>query len=82
MAEFRVTFGQRYLREPHEMEWVHPDGWLTVEAKDEETARDFLFNWMGLHWSFIYPAETFEPELFPLGELHRIEVSREGEIHE
>jgi len=74
MPSYFVTFGQQYKREPHPtFGKAHPDGWLTVVAPDELTARDTVIGWLGTAWSFIYDEQ---PDLgwFPRGELHRIEA--------
>jgi hypothetical protein len=86
MAEFRITFGQRYYREYHPA-FVEgridfepdPDGWVTVIAEDEGQAREMAFAQLGRAWAFVYP-EPFGPEwmLFhPDGELGRL--TREGQ---
>lgn len=77
MREFRVTFGQRWRREGHPtFPAAHPDGWLTIVAPDEDRAREVAFGWLGRHWSDLYRATDPDAmwHLYPLGELHRIEV--------
>jgi hypothetical protein len=40
VREFRITFGQRYRTETHPLLGLaHPDGWVTIEAPDYDTAR-------------------------------------------
>jgi hypothetical protein len=82
MTEYRVTFGFRYAREPHPIfDKAHPDGWVTIIAPNEEKARKAAFNLLGNVWAFLYGPEELQDtasswaELFPLGELHRIEVA-------
>lgn len=74
--EYRVTFGLKYAREAHPVAaWAHPAGWLAVIAPDEETARALTVALVGLHWSYIYPADEIGPEHFPRGELARVGFS-------
>jgi hypothetical protein len=74
MPEFYVTFGQQYHHKPHPtLPQANPDGWVTVVAADELTARRLAVNWLGTAWSSIYDEEP-DRALFPLGELHRIEA--------
>lgn len=73
MAEFRVTFGDIYRNNKHpKVGWAHPDGYVTVEAKDEDEARLKIFALLGPHWAFLWPAEEFDTKIFPLGELYRL----------
>jgi len=73
MAEYMVTFGQRYAREPHPTFGdAHPDGWVVVEAADYEQARALVVGWLGSAWAFLYEAEDFQASFFPRGELHRL----------
>jgi hypothetical protein len=76
MAEFRVTFGQKYRSEPHPS-WAgaHPDGWVTIEAWDYATARARAVAGFGTAWCDLYPADAHpstDSDLYPLGELARI----------
>lgn len=73
MKEFIVTFGQQYRNEPHEMvSYANPDGYLVVEALDEEHAREKAFKELGPYWSHCYPNIQEHTIYFPLGEIHRI----------
>lgn len=76
MPEYRVTFGQRYHREPHPtFPAAHPDGWLAIDATDEDTAREVAHLMLGTHWAFLYDAATSDVDwalYFPLGELDRV----------
>ena len=73
MKEYYVTFGQQYRTKPHPLvKYAHPDGWLTVIARDMTTAREKAFAELGPDWSFIYETEKFDGGYFPMGELHRI----------
>lgn len=84
MAEWFVTFGQRYRTETHPVfADAHPDGWVTIVADSEEQARRVAFGLLGRQWAFLYPSTYTEldqglrpgrkwAELFPRGELARI----------
>ncbi len=78
MTEFRVTFGVKYRSAPHPaFGKAHPDGWVTIVAPDEDTARKAAVDLLGDHWAFIYDPSALDPawdEWFPLGELHRFEA--------
>jgi len=76
---FYFTFGQRYAREEHpSYPLAHPNGWVTIVAKDWETARrkaEELFTHDGqLLFSHDYDDSNFESEYFPMGEIERFEV--------
>ena len=74
---FYVTIGVQY-REGHPA-WpeLHPDGWLRVDAVDEEAAREAVDERLNGQWAFIYTVATFKPEFHPLGELARLTVTPE-----
>ena len=76
--EYRVTFGQKYPREPHPtFGKAHRDGWVTIVAADYDTARACVTGWLGTAWCDMYGPESW-PQVahyFPLGELHRIDAS-------
>lgn len=75
VSAFYVTFGQQYHREPHpKLDQAHPDGWVTILARDEAEARDEAFHWLGRAWSFMYDEQP-DPALFPRGELFRVDAS-------
>lgn len=70
MANYYVTFGQKYHREPHpDFPRANPDGWLRVIAEDYESARKIVTERMGPAWAFMYTEDDFKPEYHPLGEL-------------
>jgi hypothetical protein len=52
--------------------YPHPDGYLTIEAKDETEARTMAFNELGQYWSNLYPEASFDKSYYPKGELHRL----------
>lgn len=81
MEEFYVTFGQQYGREgdpPHPRLGAHGhrDGWVTIVAADEDTARALVAEVLGDAYSNLHPAEHMPgPERllwYPRGELLRI----------
>lgn len=74
MTEFYITFGNKYRLEAHPAgEWVHPDGYLVIEATDYSTARQRAFELLGDQFAFIYawPPSAY---LYPLGALKRIKA--------
>lgn len=74
-AEYRLTFGVHYSREPHPRgEWIHPDGWVTVVAASRGEARQVVVDLFGRYWSDLYDPESFNPAYFPRGELLRVVV--------
>lgn len=67
MAEFRLTFGVQYAREPHPVnEIAHPDGWVTIIADDYEDARWLAFREFGRCWSGLYTLDDFVRNVDPL----------------
>jgi hypothetical protein len=68
----------RYHRENHPCEYVHPDGYITIVAPDETTARLWFIRSFGNKFCSVHTPEQME-EIFaehnvnywPLGELHR-----------
>lgn len=68
LQNFYVTFGMmyRYEKHPH---WsgAHPDGWLWVQAEDEEQARALVAQYIGNAYAFMYDAARFEQKWHPLG---------------
>lgn len=83
---FVFTFGVQYASEPHPgtINGVtpHPDGWVVVEAPDENTARRAVHEQIGDKWAFCYPADRFDSSYYQRGELTRIicpDVRTEGQ---
>jgi hypothetical protein len=70
MKTFYVTFGIQYADEPHPL-WpkAHPDGYLTIIAKDEEMARRLTAALLATRWAFMYSHEEFDRTKFSRGEL-------------
>jgi hypothetical protein len=76
MAEFYVTFGAQYPREPHPaFPEAHHDGWVTIVADNYLDARDIAFRELRRHWAFIYTPGELNESWFPLGELARFDVN-------
>jgi len=72
--EYRITFGQRYPREPHPtFPQAHKDGYLTVVARDSEDARTQTNDALGPRWAAAYPPGFLDDHWVPLGELGRLE---------
>jgi hypothetical protein len=70
VTEFRVTFGEKYAREPHPKAadlpfTVHPDGWASIYVtarRGAQTpawwlARKFATEQFGPYWSDLYMCE-------------------------
>jgi hypothetical protein len=75
MTAIYITFGVQYAREPHpRLPFVHPDGYLTVEAPDYRTALAVAFAMTGGAHAFDYP-ERPSHTTFPRGELCRVIVA-------
>lgn len=70
MSEFYFTFGVQYDKQNPHPNGGHKDGYFTIEAPDEDTARLKMTELCGRRWSTSY---TVPPSrnLFPLGELQR-----------
>lgn len=89
MVNYVVTFGQKYRTEPHPAGlWVHPDGWLTVEALDLISARETIAEALGVAWADLQSESQMleHPQhgiWYPLRSLARLEdgaftLSRSG----
>jgi hypothetical protein len=83
LAEYRVTFGQRYHHEAHPLfPAARPDGWVTILAYDDAGARAIAFSMFDQYWSFMYgPSDRpqkYWDETFPVGELARIHLAPES----
>lgn len=73
MAEFIVTFGQKYRNEPHpKVKYADPDGYLLILSPDYKTAREAAFRELGEHFSNMYEKEEKYTRYFPKGALHTI----------
>lgn len=72
MKTYYLTFGQRYRREPHEKwkntktQYIHPDGYWKVTARDGIEARMKIADVVGIYWSNLYDKEPSK-EMYPLG---------------
>lgn len=69
--KFYITFGYQfsYLRHPKAINGVypHPDGWITVDAKNLGHAIVQANEVFGSNYSNVYSEERFLPEFFPKG---------------
>lgn len=78
MPEFHFTFGVQYRTEPHpcEVDGVRPDpdGWWTIVAPDENTARAKMAELVEDRWAFCYPSPYLNRKYYPKGEMLRIEL--------
>ncbi len=73
VSEYRLTFGQKFRTETHDrFGAAHPDGWVTILARDYDQARLIAVEALGTAWSGLYPAGEVDESLFPLGELLRL----------
>lgn len=70
LQNFYVSFGMQYSYEHHPY-WAgaHPEGWLRVQAPDEEAARLLVRSFIGNRYAFMYPENRFNTKWFPRGEL-------------
>jgi hypothetical protein len=76
MIEYRLTFGQRYRTEIHHyFEGAHPDGWVTILARDYDHARAIAVAALAQQWSDLRPATDEDAALYPRGELLRLDGS-------
>ncbi len=57
---FYLTFGQKYP-------WRN--GWVEVEARDYETARNLVLDVFDQKWSNLYSELTFNKDMFPAGKI-------------
>ena len=74
MKNFYVTFGRKYRTVGHpKARYIHPDGYVTIIAKDETEARRITMLEFGQHWASMYDDETLQKEYFPLGSLKTIQ---------
>lgn len=83
LSEFYVTFGSQYgTRERHPIsQHIHADGYVVVEAVDEEQARQFAHKAFMLKWADMYSQDAWDDAdkstpnsyMFPLGEIGRID---------
>lgn len=77
ISEFGVTFGVQYKYQPHPaLEHANvADGYVVIEAPDEEKAREISNILFNDEWSMIYsdsdPRSPKNSEYFPLGEIAR-----------
>ena len=71
LQRFFLTFGTQYAYTEHPTmpDVVHPHGWVTLIARDEETARAMAVTLFGSAWAFLYTEETFNPGYHVAGEL-------------
>lgn len=74
MSIYYVTFGSQYSYEPHPSgDWVHPDGYLAIEASTYDLARERAFEITDGKFAFMYDKEP-EAQFYPRGELLRVAV--------
>lgn len=67
VANWYLTFGVQYAREPHPFgpKGGNPNGFVTVKAQSEAEARDQVMGLIGTKWSMLYSESEFveaEPE--------------------
>lgn len=78
MKRYAVTMGVQYRHEPHPdlpADLANPDGYLLVQAVDEDAARRMVCAVIGGAWAFIYPEwEVVSGRHHPLGCLGEIFV--------
>lgn len=72
MKTFYITFGVKYLYEPHRTLGLNPalpDGWATIEAEDEYEARVALRDLIDNEYAFLYDEQPSQAKYFKLGHL-------------
>lgn len=75
MTAFMITFGSRWAHKVHPaFPAAHPEGWVTVLARDSEQARLVAVESLAGEYSFIWPEIDFRPAQFPRGELGVIDA--------
>ena len=73
MKNFYVTFGSKYRSVGHpKARYIHPDGYVTVIAENEEEARKIVMLEFGNHWASMYDDATMVFDYFPRGNLKTI----------
>lgn len=88
IRDFAVTFGVQYKNQPHPI-LDHPnvaDGYVVIEAPDEDTARKIAENLFDDTWSMLYdskfPRYPRDSDFFPLGEIARYSWSKPNSTEE
>ena len=88
LAKFYLTFGVQYSHAEHPT-WpgAHPNGWVLIEAVNEDRARGLAYLYFKEYWSMLYPENHFPVELnkrqyYPLGEIARIRVGSSSVVVE
>jgi hypothetical protein len=79
MPEFRVTFGQKWRREPHpQLPVAHPDGYVIIEAETWDQAFEEAKLVLGKNFSDVYsaPLSAEEARMYPRGVLARFVVGK------
>jgi hypothetical protein len=70
MNRYYVTLGLQYRYDPHPVlprDRANPDGFLLVQAENENEARDIVYSVLGTAYSFIYTESDFRRGYHPLG---------------
>lgn len=81
MSEYRVTFGQRFRHDQHQkFRDAHPDGWVTILARDYDHAHAIAMAALGTEWSGLYEADEIGTDVLPRGELLRLDGTGEALI--
>lgn len=73
VPEFRVTFGTAHNEDHAALNLgVLSEGWVTIEAPNEEIARGIALGIFGPKWAFLYEKDEFHPHHYTQGELLRL----------
>ena len=67
MEKFYFTCGQKHRHIIHARKVWDKDSVISVKAKDEDAARDFVFGRFGDQWSMCYDESTMDMSYFPSG---------------
>jgi len=73
METYYISFGTKYAFEPHPLEWVHPDGYLRIDAPSYEIARSYAMQLTDDKFAFMYDKRP-ESIYFPLGEIAHVVI--------
>lgn len=79
---FFITFGVQYDApgtHPRD-ERIHADGWVEINAPDEEMARATAIEHFGQEWGSCYTTADFDPKHFPAGCLFTLKARTAADL--
>lgn len=83
VADFVITFGQKYRHEPHPvLGRMHrlPDGFVLIDADNRAQALERAFRVIGQQFAFLYEQNELTPSYFPQGLLAVVRADDSIEI--